>query len=139
MFLVSRSSDRSKERRWHSAIPALVSALSLGAALMTSDKVGISLFFISVATAGMWMAYTVFWSIPSSYLKDRSAAGGIALINTIGIFGGFLSPTIVGWLRTASGSFRVSLMLMVGVMIVGAVLLASIRIPIISRGKENMG
>lgn len=40
----------------------------------------------------MWMAYTVFWAIPSTYLKEPAAAGGIALINTIGVLGGFLSP-----------------------------------------------
>ncbi|WP_198386388.1 hypothetical protein [Burkholderia ubonensis] len=43
------------------------------------------------------MAYTVFWAIPSTYLKGPAAAGGIALINTIGVntigvLGGFLSP-----------------------------------------------
>ncbi|WP_105507171.1 MFS transporter [Paraburkholderia sp. BL21I4N1] len=76
MFLVGRSSDHSKERRWHSAIPALVSAASLAAAAMTSNSLGLLLLFISIATAGMWMAYTVFWSIPSRYLKGISAAGG---------------------------------------------------------------
>lgn len=60
-----------------SAIPALVSALSLAA---------------TVATTAMWMAYTVFWAIPSTYLKGPAAAGGIALINTIGVLGGFSSP-----------------------------------------------
>lgn len=40
----------------------------------------------------MWMAYTVFPTIPSTYLKGPAAAGGIALINTIGVLGGFSSP-----------------------------------------------
>lgn len=56
---------------------ALVSALPLAA---------------TVATTAMWMAYTVFWAIPSTYLKGPAAAGGIALINTIGALGGFSSP-----------------------------------------------
>lgn len=56
---------------------ALVSALPLAA---------------TVATTAMWMAYTVFPTIPSACLKGPAAAGGIALINTIGALGGFSSP-----------------------------------------------
>ncbi|WP_415869239.1 hypothetical protein [Burkholderia ubonensis] len=40
----------------------------------------------------MWMAYTVFPTIPSACLKGPAAAGGIAVINTIGALGGFSSP-----------------------------------------------
>ncbi len=48
----------------------------------------------------MWAAYTVFWAIPSQYLQGEAAAGGIALINSIGLLGGFLSPSIIGWIKT---------------------------------------
>ncbi|WP_414449112.1 MFS transporter [Burkholderia sp. 22PA0099] len=127
MFVIGKRSDRRNERRWHSAVPALVSALALAvAAWMASGLVSV-LASITVATASMWMAYTVFWAIPPAYLKGTSAAGGIALINTIGVLGGFMSPIAIGWLRTASGDFRAGLGLMVGVMAVGAVLLAAIR------------
>ncbi|MGH8782878.1 MFS transporter [Paraburkholderia sp.] len=129
MFVMGRRSDHRNERRWHSAIPALVSGLSLMATVWTGPSLGASLLSITVATASMWMAYTVFWAIPPAYLKGASAAGGIALINTIGIFGGFLSPVAIGWLHTASGDFHTSLSLMVGIMIVGAILLSAIRPP----------
>lgn len=127
MFVVGRRSDRRNERRWHSAIPALVSGLALVATVWTGPDLGTSLLSITVATASMWMAYTVFWAIPPAYLKGTSAAGGIALINTIGILGGFLSPVAIGWLRSVSGDFRTSLSCMVGVMMTGAILLSLIK------------
>ncbi|WGS45031.1 MFS transporter [Burkholderia sp. JSH-S8] len=127
MVVAGRSSDRRNERRWHSAIPALVSALSLAATVAWSDRFDVSLICITLATTAMWMAYTVFWTIPSDYLRGPAAAGGIALINTIGVLGGFLSPAAIGWLRTSTGSFRTSLLLMVAIMAIGAALLAAIR------------
>lgn len=129
MFVAARRSDRRNERRWHSAVPAFVSALSLGLTACTDSGIGPALFFISLATASMWMAYTVFWAIPPAYLKGTAAAGGIALINTIGVLGGFLSPIAIGWLHSFSGDFRVGIWMMAAVTATGAVLLAAIRNP----------
>jgi nitrate/nitrite transporter NarK len=57
------------------------------------------------------------------------AAGDIALINTIGLLGGFLSPTIIGWAKTATGSLQAGLFVMVGLLVLGAVLLLANRLP----------
>jgi len=59
----------------------------------------------------------------SDYLKGPAAAGGIALINSIGLFGGFLSPTIIAWTKATTGSLQAGLLVMVGFLIGGAVLL----------------
>ena len=77
----------------------------------------------------MWAAYTVFWAIPSQYLKGDAAAGGIALINTLGLIGGFLSPTIIGWVRTATGSMQAGLLVMVALLVAGAAVLVVNRMP----------
>jgi MFS family permease len=129
MVLGGRSSDRFRERRWHSAAPALVGGIALGIAALAGGSLATSLFFMTVATMMMWVSYTVFWAIPSEYLKGEAAAGGIALINTIGLLGGFLSPTIIGWARTATGSLQAGLFVMVGLLVVGAALLMAIRLP----------
>jgi MFS family permease len=129
MVVFGRSSDRRRERRWHSALPALAGALALAAAAASSGHLVPSLIFMTIATAGMWASYTVFWAIPSDYLKGDVAAGGIALINTIGLLGGFFSPTIIGWSRTATGSMAAGLYAMVALLLLGAVLLFAIRLP----------
>jgi MFS family permease len=129
MYLIGRSSDRFRERRWHSAAPALLGAAALLVAALAGGHLALSLVFMTIATAMMWASYTVFWAIPSDYLKGEVAAGGIALINTIGLLGGFLSPTIIGWAKTATGSLQAGLFVMVGLLVVGAVLLLANRLP----------
>jgi sugar phosphate permease len=129
MVVLGRRSDLRNERRWHSAIPAMVSAVALAGAIAFEESLEISLVCITIATAAMWMAYTVFWSIPSAHLKGTGAAGGIALINTIGVLGGFVSPTVIGWLRTVSGTFRISMLPVVAIMAIGAILLAVLKPP----------
>lgn len=129
MTVVGRSSDRHGERRYHSAIPALIGSLTLALATVYSAQLAVSLTCITIATAMMWVAYTVFWAMPSDYLKGDSAAGGIALINTIGLTGGFFSPTIIGWAQSATGSLHAGLYVMVALLAIGAFVLMAIRPP----------
>jgi len=46
----------------------------------------------------------VFWSIPAAFLAGTAAAGGIALINSIGNLAGFVAPYMIGALKTSTGS-----------------------------------
>ncbi|VVO54155.1 Putative metabolite transport protein NicT [Pseudomonas fluorescens] len=133
MFLVGKSSDKHQERRWHSAVPAVVAAICLGVATYLSGSIVASVLFMIVATMMMYAAYTVFWSIPSKYLKGDVAAGGIALVNTIGLLGGFFSPTIIGWATSVTGSLHAGLYVMVGLLAVGALLLSLIKLPSLSK------
>jgi D-galactonate transporter len=122
MYLLSVSSDRRGERHWHSALATVAGALALAVAAFTTSSFAISLISISVATALMFAAYSVFWAIPTDYLKGEGAAGGIALVNSIGLFGGFLSPTIIGWVKTTTGSLQIGLMVIVCLLVFGAAL-----------------
>jgi len=130
MIALSRRSDMRAERRFHCAVPTFIGAIALAAATVTSGNLLLSLLSMTVATAMMWGAYTVFWAIPSEYVKGDAAAGGIALINTIGLIGGFLSPTIIGAIRTATGSMDAGLLVMVALMVAGALALVANRLPL---------
>ena len=138
MTLVSRSSDKRQERRWHSTVAALVGGVCLGLATLASGNLFASIAFITVATLSMYAAYSVFWTIPSQYLKGDVAAGGIALINTIGLFGGFCSPTIIGWATSATGSLHAGLYVMTGLLLMGGVLLATLRLPKAGQGQPDL-
>jgi MFS family permease len=129
MYFIGRRSDRLGERRFHSAVPAVLGAAALAAATFSTGNFGLSFSCIIVATALIWAAYTVFWAIPSDYLTGTAAAGGIALINTIGSLGGFLSPTIIGWTRTTTGSLAAGLYAMVAILVAGALLLLANALP----------
>lgn len=125
MLIFARTSDRFYERRWHTALPALIGAICLTASVIYKTHFGLSLLFLTLATTMMWSAYTVFWAIPSQHLKGDAAAGGIAVINTIGLTGGFLSPTLMGYVKTATGNSDSGLVFISVILLLGAVLLAA--------------
>ena len=127
MYVVGRRSDRLGERRYHCAVPACAGAILLAAFTLYGASLAISLSLLTLATAAMWMAYTVFWAIPPGYIKGPAAAGGIALINTIGLSGGFWGPAMIGWTKTATGSMHTGLFVMAGIALLAAVLILTNR------------
>jgi len=129
MIVFSRSSDRRGERRLHSAIPALIAAVALACSTQISGQLFWTMLTLTIATSMSWVAYTVFWAMPGQYLKGDTAAGGIALINSIGQTGGFFSPIIIGWAKTATGTTSSGLLLMSTLLVVGALLLLASRAP----------
>jgi MFS transporter, ACS family, tartrate transporter len=106
--LVGRSSDRSGERRLHIAVPAFVGALGFGAAALTDDPY-LAMTALCVAATGLWISNTVFWTLPTAILTGAPAAAGLALINSVGNFGGFFGPTLTGWVRGHTGSYELAL------------------------------
>ena len=127
MYLAARSSDRSGERSRHAGIAGLIGAAALAVVAFHLTDFSTAMIAIVVATAGMYAAYSVFWALPSDLLAGPAAAGGIAVINTLGLFGGFLSPTMIGWANTATGNPKAGLLMIVGLVTVGSLLLLTLR------------
>lgn len=110
MVAMGIHSDRSGERRWHTALPAFAAALALtGAAYSTS--VGPAILAISIAVLGVNCMLGPFWAMPTSLLSDTAAAAGIAFINSVGNLGGFAGPYVIGVVRTSTGQFKGGLLL----------------------------
>jgi len=95
MLLVSRSSDRRLERRYHSAIPIAVAGLAL-MLLRTVNSTLPAILIWSVIAMGIYSFFGPFFSMPSRFLAGSSAASGIALINSFAALGGFAGPSIIG-------------------------------------------
>jgi len=129
MRLLCLSSDRRRERRWHSALCGIVGAAALLSATMYPQTLAVALPSITLATAMMWASYTVLWAIPADYLDRDAAPGGIAFINVVGVLGGFFSPIIIGSVKTATGSMATGMLVMVGLLAVGAVVMLANRLP----------
>ncbi|NYH14988.1 MFS transporter [Paraburkholderia bryophila] len=123
MVYIGRRSDARGERRYHSSVPALLAALLLCAVVLSDGHLFVTLALLTLATASLWMAYTVFWAVPSEHIKGDAAAGGIALINTIGLSGGFWGPAILGWAKTATGNLHLGLLIVAALALCGAGLL----------------
>ena len=124
MLLVGRRSDRTGERRWHTALPALIA----GAAFATSAIPGISplpsFLALTVATCGIMAAVSCFWSLPTAILSGTAAAAGIAWINSLGNLAGYVSPFVVGHVRDTTGSMSAALVVLAGSLIAAGTLTA---------------
>src|SRR5215471_8318860 len=103
MVLVSRSSDRKLERRFHVAIPALIAGIAL-LSLGSSGSAFSAIALLSFATLGIYSVYGPFYSLPSGFLTGFAAASGIALISSVANVGGFAGPYAVGLIGERMGS-----------------------------------
>jgi ACS family tartrate transporter-like MFS transporter len=99
------SSDRAKERRWHTALPMILAGTGLALAVLSQNAPIIMICMFSLAAAGMYGYFPAFWSLPSSFLTGTVAAASIGAINSIGNLGGFAGPYIVGYLNRVTHSF----------------------------------
>lgn len=121
MVFVGARSDRTGERRWHVAAPALVGAAGFLAAAALPHSLAGALVALSVAAFGIWGALGPFWALPTAFLRGTAAAGGVALVNAVGNIGGFVGPTVVGYARDATGSFAAGLWVLAAGLVVAAV------------------
>lgn len=126
MVVVGLHSDRSGERRWHTAAPAFAGAIALGFAAHTIS-VGPAIVLISVAVLGVFSMMGPFWSMPTALLSGTAAAAGIALINSVGNLGGFFGPYIIGVVRTSTGQFQGGLLMVAGALAVSGALALTVK------------
>lgn len=126
MVLWSRHSDRTGERTWHVAAPALLGAASVPLALYLNSPATVMLA-ISITAIGVFCALPVFWYLPTTFLRGTTAAAGIALVNTLGNLSGFGAPYVTGWLLDWTGSARAGLWVVGAVMLLAAGLVLALR------------
>ena len=110
-ILWGRRSDRRNERYVNLAIPLIVGAAGFAASAYVSSPL-LGIVCLSVAVMGVIAGYTVFWVVPGTFLTGVAAAGGIALVNSMGNIGGFIAPFAIGWLRQETGSFSQALLVL---------------------------
>ena len=109
MVVAGWHSDRTGERIRHVALPLFVAAL----AFLWSARAGdlpVAVLTLSLAALGIYAAIGTFWSLPAALLTGSGAAGGFALINSIGNCGGFIGPVVIGGLRGETGGFAAPLL-----------------------------
>lgn len=105
----ARHSDRTLERRWHFAGALFVASTGIAVSTALADPV-LKMIALTMAGAGIFACLPVFWTLPTAFLSGAAAAGGIALINSIGNLAGFAGPYAVGLLKDATGSYAPGLL-----------------------------
>jgi len=133
MVLISRRSDRTRERRWHLVTPALIGAAGWVITVRYGTDTAIALSGMSLAMAGVTTSLSQFWCLPTALLAGAAAATGIALINSIGNLAGFLGPLTIGWLVDRTGSTDLGVYLLAAVMAGGSLLVLTMPRQVVNR------
>ena len=115
-------SDKSRERRWHSAIPLFVAAAGLLGLVTQPRSIPLSLVWFTMVAMGS--AYLpAFWAIPTEILSQSAAAVAVGMINAVGNVAGFAGPYLFGYLNTRTGSFSYGLAVMMVSALAGGLLM----------------
>lgn len=104
MLLVGTSSDRRGERKFHCMVPCLLTAAGfLAASFATPPWLVVLGLFVSFSAFMGQLGPAV--ALPTEFLAGRAAAAGIAAMNTITMFSGFVGPYWMGVMKDATGSY----------------------------------
>jgi MFS transporter, ACS family, tartrate transporter len=119
MILWAHHVDRKGSRIVNLALACLLGGVGLLAPI-ASGSVGFAVIGFSVALVGVTAARAIFWTIPTRFLTGVAAAGGLAFINSIATVGGFVGPSMMGWLKEFSGSYVAGLLAVAAIMLAAA-------------------
>ena len=129
MILWARYVDRKGRRIINLAITCFLGGAGLVAPIL-SGSLAVALMGFSVALVGVTAARAIFWTIPTRFLTGVAAAGGLAFINSIGTVGGFVGPSMMGWLKEFSGSYVVGLLAVAAIMVAATAASMSLKLVI---------
>eukprot|EP00456_Euglypha_rotunda_P028002 TRINITY_DN2229_c0_g1_i22.p1 TRINITY_DN2229_c0_g1~~TRINITY_DN2229_c0_g1_i22.p1 ORF type:complete len:442 (-),score=104.50 TRINITY_DN2229_c0_g1_i22:83-1408(-) len=126
MILVSRSSDATGERRWHLSLAGVIGAIALCASVYFKDNTALALVALTIGTMGVMTTISQFWVLPPAILGGGAAAAGIALANSIGSISGVVSPYVIGWVQTSSGTTGAGVLGLAASMVIGSLLVFTV-------------
>jgi nitrate/nitrite transporter NarK len=121
-------SDRTGERRWHTAAILGLCGVFMAFPVGLSGHLWAGLAFLILAGACTTAFMPSFWQLPTAFLSESAAAASIGLINSVGGLGGFVGPYFVGYLRNRTGSFAASMVFMIVALFLSAALVLTVRV-----------
>jgi MFS transporter, ACS family, tartrate transporter len=101
-------SDRVTDRYWTLVVTCGLATIGMLLAAMLHNSLWVLAAF-ALATFGFYGMKSPFWPLPSTFLTGTALAAGLALINSLGNFAGYLGPIVVGYAKDATGSFEAGL------------------------------
>jgi MFS family permease len=126
-ILISASSDRTGDRKWHLALVYVIGAVGMAGSALVHEPVW-AYVFLCIAGLGMNSGNSLFWSLNASFMTGAAAAVSIAVVNTIAQFGGLIGPWLIGLVKTRTGSFSIALMVVAGFLVLAAAIAASMKV-----------
>jgi MFS transporter, ACS family, tartrate transporter len=125
MLLIGYHSDKTGERRWHVAISAFAAAAGFALSAYLQNPY-LAMIALMASLVGLKSAMGPFWALSTTFLGGTAAAGGIALINSVGNLGGFVGPTLVGVVIDRTGSISISLWILGAALLLMGILILTI-------------
>jgi MFS family permease len=127
MIFMGYRSDRSGSRTTYVTASCLVCAAGLGVCIFigTSQPVMMMVALI-IGVMGQQSIAPTFWPLPTAMLSGAAAAGGIALINSVGNLGGFLGPYMFGLVKDFTGSDLIGLLAIAAWPVMSAIVLIAL-------------
>jgi ACS family tartrate transporter-like MFS transporter len=135
MLINGWHSDRTGERRWHSAVPMFISAVGLVGLVTHPGSASLTMAFFAMAAMGMSAFLPTFWAIPTENLSAAAAAAGVGMVNAVGSIAGFFGPSVFGYLNTRTGSSTPGLVLMMITALAAGLLL--LLLPRVARRRDT--
>jgi MFS-type transporter involved in bile tolerance (Atg22 family) len=125
--LISRSSDRTGDRKKHLAFCYGMSALAIAGSAYAPNPV-LAYGLLCVTGLFIYAGNPLFWSLAASFRTGAAGAATIALINTIAQFGGLIGPWSIGLVRHATGNFKLALLTIAAFLVVSVIIALLMRV-----------
>ncbi|MGH6762635.1 MAG: MFS transporter [Phyllobacterium sp.] len=126
LIVISRSSDKTGERKIHTAIAGLFGGGFLAASAFAPTPI-VGLMLLCACAFFLWSYLGVFWTLPTQFLSGAAAAGGLAAINGFAQLGGFTGPYLVGYVKSTTDSFSLALLTLAVFPIIGFFICMSLK------------
>jgi MFS transporter, ACS family, tartrate transporter len=127
-LLIGWNSDRTGERRWHTAICIFLAAAGLALSQATAI-IPLGILGLTIATMGTSARQAPFWSVSSSLLTGTSSAVAIAIISSFGQLGSFVGPYIIGFLSDLTGTYAAGTYYLIGSYVVAGMIMLFLKPP----------
>lgn len=125
----AKSSDLRRERKLHTAVPLIVAGLSFAMITIPGQSFVVTMIWLSITGMSLWAWSPPFWVLPTITMGESAAAASIGFINTIGNIGGFIGPSIVGYMLSAGRSPSVAVLFLSICFIASGALILTLRVP----------
>jgi sugar phosphate permease len=126
MVIYAHHSDRTGERRWHTALGVGLAGVTLAIGGVPGIAGWPGLALVTCTTIALMCTQAVFWALPTAVLSGAAAAAGIAWINSVGNLAGYLSPFLVGRIRDTTGSMTLAYFVLGGSCLVASALVLAV-------------
>jgi ACS family tartrate transporter-like MFS transporter len=119
--IIGKHADHRNERRWHVFGTGMIAACGI-VILTRSQSTALVIASLCLAAIGIWGCLGPFWALSTRFLRGTAAAGGIAIVNSIGNLAGFVSSSVIGWALKSTGSVAGGMLVVAASLFCGAIL-----------------